>query len=87
MKERGVLTDLMSWLGDTYEPGQEEYWNFTHQGSSKTQYKNTKERKLDCRWKEYLSPDQQEKIADNRNVQKFLGNCGLNMIDDGLTLS
>lgn len=87
MKEKAVLTDLMSWLGETYEPGQEEYWNFTHHGSSKTQYKDTKERKLDCRWKESLNFEQQEKIANNRNIQKFLRKCGVTMDDDGLTLS
>ena len=86
MKESKVLSDLMSWLGETYEPGQEAYWNFTHHGSSKTKYRHTKERTLDCRWKEYLTQEQQEKVANNPNVQKFLKKCGVMMNDDGLTL-
>lgn len=87
MKEKEVLTGLMDWLGETYEPGQEEYWNFKHHGSAKTQYKNTRERKLDCRWKEFLNSEQQEKIAENPNVQKFLRKSGLTMSADGLTLT
>ena len=87
MKEKEVLTDLMNWIGETYEPGQEEYWNFKHHGSSKTQYKDTRETKLDCRWKEFLNLEQQEKIANNSNVQEFLRKCGIEMNGDGLTLS
>ncbi len=42
VRQSGVLTEIMDWLGEKYEQGQEEYWNFTHHGSAKNQYKNKK---------------------------------------------
>jgi len=86
LKEGKVLTDLMGWLEEEYEPGQEEYWNFTHHGSTKHQYRDTKERKLDCRWKESLTLEQQVRIAKNSHIQGFIKGCGITMNDDGLTL-
>jgi hypothetical protein len=85
VKEFEILTNLMAWLGDKYEPGQEEYWNFTHHGSAKYQYKDTKTINLDCRWKEYLSVEQQEKIFNHKGIKYFLNECGLLMGADGLT--
>ena len=84
-RESEILPSLMEWLGEKYEPGQEEYWNFTHHGSLKQQYKDKKSKSLDCRWQDYLSKRQQEKISQDHDVQTFLECCNLSMNDDGLT--
>lgn len=78
------LSNIMDWLGEKYESGQEEYWNFTHHGSEKYQYKDKRTIELDCRWKDYLSAEQKNKISNNRDVAYFLEKCGLAMGDDGL---
>lgn len=76
----------MRWLGERYEPGQEEYWNFTHHGSMKQQYKDTKNRQLDCRWKDYLNQEQQDRITSDVHIRAFLKQCGMTINDDGLTV-
>lgn len=86
INEGQVLSELMNWLGETYEPGQEEYWNFIHHGSTKQQYKDTKDKQLDCRWKDYLNQEQQDRIASDSHIRAFLKQCGVTMNDDGLTL-
>lgn len=86
MKEKEVLGDLMEWLGDKHEPGQEAYWNFTHHGSIKYQYKDSQDKQLDCRWKDFLDPGQQKRIASNPEVQRFLDGCGIMLDGDGLTV-
>ena len=86
INEAEVLPDLMNWLGERYEPGQEKYWNFTHHGSTKPEYRETKDIQLDCRWKDYLEQEQQDRITSDHYIRAFIKQCGMTMNDDGLTL-
>ena len=67
----GELRRLMDWIGLPYEPTQTEYWNFDHHGSQKVDYewvKSEKRRFVDARWKEYLTPAEQESFGTDPDV-------------------
>ncbi len=86
--EDRTLTELMQWLDCEYEPGQVDYWNFTHHGSTKAEYEWVNQKKtkhFDCRWKDYLSPEQQERVINHKEILGFLQQAGVKITEDGLT--
>ncbi len=86
--EDRTLAELMQWLGCEYEPGQVDYWNFTHHGSTKAEYEWVNQKKtkhFDCRWKDYLSPEQQERVINHKEILGFLQQAGVKITEDGLT--
>jgi Sulfotransferase family len=83
------LTRIMEWLGLEFERGQIEYWNVDHHGSQKTEYewvKSEKRRFFDTRWKEHLTPEEQEAFVADRRVAGYLADLGLRVVGDGLTV-
>ena len=86
--ENRTLAELMQWLDCENEPGQADYWNFTHHGSTKAEYEWVNQKKtkhFDCRWKDYLSPEQQERVINHKEVLSFLQQAGIKITEDGLT--
>ncbi|MDG5467704.1 sulfotransferase [Deltaproteobacteria bacterium IMCC39524] len=86
--EEQTLSNLMEWMGCSYEEGQADYWNFIHHGSTKSEYEWVNQKKIkhfDCRWKEFLSKDQKQRIVSNDGVKNLLQHLGVAMVDDGLT--
>lgn len=86
--EEQTLSNLIEWLGCSYEPGQADYWNFIHHGSTKSEYEWVNQKKIkhfDCRWKEFLSEDQKQRVVSNDGVKNLLQQLGVAMVDDGLT--
>jgi hypothetical protein len=85
------LEKLMTWLGFNYEPSQIEYWNFEHHGSQKSEYEWVKAKKtssyFDTRWREYLSPAEQEYCVNQPSVRAYLDDIGVRVLDEGLTKS
>jgi hypothetical protein len=83
------LEKLMSWLGLNYEPSQIEYWNFEHHGSQKPEYDWIKEKRVsryfDTRWRDYLSPAEQDYCVNHPRVRAYLDSIGVRVIDEGLT--
>jgi ABC-type Fe3+ transport system substrate-binding protein len=76
-------------MGVDYEPAQIEYWNAEHHGTQKTRYDWVKEQKvqyIDLRWKEFLTPETQKRIAGDPLVNSYLAEQGLQLTADGLTL-
>ena len=75
-------------MGVEYELGQKEYWNFVHHGTQKHEYEWVKRQGgaqfFDLRWKDFLTPKQQEKIIGNKSVNRLLDDLGLEFSDDGL---
>jgi len=87
--EERVLAELMQWLDCEHEPGQADYWNFTHHGSTKAEYEWVNQKKtkhFDCRWKDFLNQDQQHRVANHEGVQRFLNRSAITMNKDGLSL-
>jgi hypothetical protein len=83
------LRRLTEWMGVDYEPAQIEYWNAEHHGTQKTRYDWVKEQKvqyIDLRWKEFLTPETQKRIAGDPLVNSYLAEQGLQLTADGLTL-
>lgn len=84
-----VLGDLMAWLGLEFEPRQLEYWTVTHHGSQKPEYMKPPKgggRFHDLRWKQYLSPEAQQRIPTHPEVTRYLGEMGITLNASGLTL-
>jgi hypothetical protein len=82
------LRRIMDWLGLAYEPIQIEYWKVDHHGSQKHEYewvKSEKRRFVDARWKEYLTPAEQESFGSNPDVVAYLADIGVNISSDGLS--
>ena len=82
------LRRIMGWMGLEYEPAQLEYWNVEHHGTQKSRYNWVKEQKtqyFDLRWKEFLPPDTQARIAQNPLIGRYLSEQGLQLAEDGLT--
>ncbi|MFC1778875.1 hypothetical protein ACFLZU_00850 [Thermodesulfobacteriota bacterium] len=78
----------MEWLRCDDEPRQADYWNFIHYGSttSECEWVNQEKTKhFDCRWKEFLSEDQKQRVVSHDGLQKVLQQPDVAMIDDGLT--
>lgn len=88
-KTSEIVTNLMLWLGQQYEPSQLEYWNFQHHGTEKHQYEWIKANKItthvDLRWKDELTPEQNTFITNNTDVKNYIHSLGLQQHDDGLT--
>jgi hypothetical protein len=83
----GELRRLMDWIGLPYEPTQTEYWNKDHHGSQKVDYewvKKEKRRFVDVRWKEYLTPAEQESFGSNPDVLAYLADIGVEISPEGL---
>lgn len=88
MKQEDALKELMQWLGYDYEHGQADYWNFIHHGTVKSQYQWVNEKKtkfFDCRWKDFLSDNQQLRVENNQAVKSYLRELNISMVSDGLT--
>ncbi|MCK4508329.1 MAG: hypothetical protein KAU27_07315 [Desulfuromonadales bacterium] len=86
--EDQTLAKLMQWLGCEYEPGQADYWNFTHHGSTKSEYEWVNQKKtkhFDCRWKDSLNSEQRERVINHKEIVGFLQQTGINIAEDGLT--
>jgi hypothetical protein len=83
-----TLAEVCQWMGVEYELGQKEYWNFVHHGTQKHEYEWVKRQGgaqfFDLRWKDFLTPKQQEKIIGNKSVNRLLDDLGLEFSDDGL---
>jgi hypothetical protein len=84
----GELRRLDEWLGLDYEPGQVEYWKHEHHGTRKDEYASGSpegKRHFDARWKEFLPPGDQERIASNPHILRYLSGVGVRITPDGLT--
>jgi hypothetical protein len=85
----GELTRLTSWLGLQFEPKQVEYWTFQHHGSQKFSYEWIKQQRktghLDIRWKEFLSAETAEAVANDPEVVSLLDRLSLSLDDMGLS--
>jgi hypothetical protein len=84
----GELRRLDEWLGLDYEPGQVEYWKHEHHGTRKDEYalgSPDGKRLFDARWKEFLPPGDQERIASNPLILRYLAGIGVRITPDGLT--
>ncbi len=84
-----VLGGLMAWLGLDFEPRQLQYWTVTHHGSQKPEYMKPPAgggRFHDLRWKQSLTPDAQQRIANHPEVKRLLAAAGITMTETGLTL-
>lgn len=89
LKPDRTLAELCSWLDISYEPAQKEYWNFSHHGTEKYQYKwvgtqQANNSYFDLRWKSYLSEEQMTFVENHHLVHKLLNRLGLQLHDDGL---
>jgi hypothetical protein len=84
----GEIEKLTEWIGLRHEPGQHEYWNFSHHGTQKAEYEWVKGQRsphIDLRWQSELDEAAQERIWRNADVQFYLNELGLRMAEDGLT--
>jgi len=83
-----VLGEIMTWLGQDYEPAQRQYWKFTHHGSQKPQYmKAPAGGKLhDQRWRQDLAPEVRERVAGHFQVRHYIAALGAGLDADGLVL-
>lgn len=83
-----TLADVCEFIGVDYEPGQKNYWDFEHHGTQKSEYewvgKQGGASYFDLRWKEFLDIGQQQRITNNKTIQRFLKSLGLAFVDDGL---
>ena len=82
-----ILGGLMTWLGHDFEPGQLEYWTFTHHGSQKPQYmKPPKEGTFhDLRWRDFLDEAVLRRTVEHPQVQGLVTDMNLVLTPDGLT--
>jgi hypothetical protein len=79
---------ICAWLGIPFEPAQLEYWRFEHHGTQKKEYESTREQSrdfFDTRWREFLTPEEQQRIVEDRGVRAYLARIGLVVTEDGLT--
>lgn len=79
---------LESWMGCDFEPPQLQYWNFEHHGSQKSEYQWVKDKPqnyFDARWREFLTPDEQQRITQHPDVGRYLQELNLRFVEDGLT--
>jgi hypothetical protein len=82
------LRRIMTWIGLAFEPSQTDYWTVDHHGTQKVEYewvKTEKRRFFDTRWKEHLTPDEQESIARDPAVLRYLAGIGVRFTPEGLT--
>jgi len=84
----GEIRRLMDWLRLPFEPEQLNYWNFEHHGTQKKGYEwigGQQKRYFDMRWKEHLTPAEQEWLATYPPVTAYAQSLRLTLTDDGLT--
>jgi hypothetical protein len=82
------LKRICDWLSIAFEPAQIEYWNFEHHGTQKKQYEWIKQEKtsyFDTRWRDFLTPAEQEEIQTDKEIRKYLEQLNLTLNEDGLT--
>lgn len=83
-----ALSRINAWLGHDFEPGQQDYWRFVHHGTEKPEYEWVKQGApgafFDLRWQEFLSTEQQRRIAGHRALTRYLDHLGLAFGDQGL---
>jgi len=83
-----TLAGVCDFIGVDYELGQKNYWDFEHHGTQKREYEWVKKQGgasyFDLRWKEFLDIGQQQRITNNKTIQRYLKSLGLAFVDDGL---
>ena len=75
-----VLSELMTWLGYEYEPGQKNYWDFIHHSSAKSSYMQlsaNSEKIFDQRWKSFLSEQVKERIFTHPHINSYAKQIGV----------
>lgn len=86
-----TLTNIMSWLGSTYEPSQLNYWEFDHHGTQKKQYDWVQSAQvtshIDLRWKRSLTKHQSDIVSNNIDFMNYLDENALYQVENGLTLT
>jgi len=77
---------LMEWLGHAYEPIQETYWDRDHHGSIKLpdpKYRVTGNIFYDQRWKEFLTPADQQLAYEFAPIHDYLRTLGITYLEEG----
>lgn len=84
-----VLSELMGWLGDEYDPEQKEYWKFVHHSSVKKSYMqplSEGQQVFDQRWKTFLDGETQQQIWSHPEILSYLKELNICFDQDGLKL-
>ena len=83
---KNTIGGLMEWLGHEYEPIQETYWDRDHHGSIKMpdpKYRVTGNTFYDQRWKEFLTPSDQQLAYEFAPIHDYLRTLGITYLEEG----